>query len=336
VDLDGDGQTDLLSGSWPGELFFFRGDAAGDFAAPEMLKGKSGEIINVEGGIKEQPDGMILITGHAEWDFDSESGKNVVVYRGKRYESTAENPVATTGCAAHVNAADWDGDGDFDLLVGTIGGSIYLIPNEGSATEWAFGEARKMRSGNGDSEIRIDGDAAPLCVDWDGDGDLDLLTGGDSGAVWWLENTGTSKQARLGRETQLISEGLLVYGEGAPKQVVRGGRSKLAVTDWNGDGRLDLLVGDVSYQRKLPDDLPPDEAKRVAEAKAQLEVLHTEFGELVRKIHGPERVKDDKEMKALSEKMQKLQEKMAPLQELVPEESVCHGSVWLFLQKAES
>ena len=36
MDLDGDGVTDLLSGSWPGEIFFFRGKGKGDFAALEQ------------------------------------------------------------------------------------------------------------------------------------------------------------------------------------------------------------------------------------------------------------------------------------------------------------
>ena len=42
MDIDGDGHPDLLSGSWPGELFLFRGTADHSFAAPEMLKDKSG------------------------------------------------------------------------------------------------------------------------------------------------------------------------------------------------------------------------------------------------------------------------------------------------------
>ena len=29
MDLDGDGRTDILSGSWPGELYFFKGEGKG-------------------------------------------------------------------------------------------------------------------------------------------------------------------------------------------------------------------------------------------------------------------------------------------------------------------
>ena len=33
MDLDGDGIGDLLTGSWPGELYFFKGKGKGEFAA---------------------------------------------------------------------------------------------------------------------------------------------------------------------------------------------------------------------------------------------------------------------------------------------------------------
>ena len=51
MDLDGDGIRDLISGSWPGELFWFRGKGKGAFAPPVKLKDKDGKTINIGGGI---------------------------------------------------------------------------------------------------------------------------------------------------------------------------------------------------------------------------------------------------------------------------------------------
>ena len=49
MDLDGDGITDVLSGSWPGELFFFRGrgkvDGVPQFEPPIKLKDKNNKTI---------------------------------------------------------------------------------------------------------------------------------------------------------------------------------------------------------------------------------------------------------------------------------------------------
>ncbi len=64
MDLDGDGRRDILSGSWPGELFLFRGRADVSFGAAEMIKDKNGRNINIGGGVTTMPDGNVLITGH--------------------------------------------------------------------------------------------------------------------------------------------------------------------------------------------------------------------------------------------------------------------------------
>jgi hypothetical protein len=66
-------------------------------------------------------------------------------------------------------------------------------------------------------------------VDWDGDGDLDLLTDGD-GPVWY-ENVGTQQKPVM------RLRGALVQGD-------LGGHNATPVgVDWNRDGKLDLLVG---------------------------------------------------------------------------------------------
>ena len=50
MDLDGDGHLDILSGSWPGELFLFRGGKGRTFAAPVKLKDKDSKTIEITGG----------------------------------------------------------------------------------------------------------------------------------------------------------------------------------------------------------------------------------------------------------------------------------------------
>jgi hypothetical protein len=76
VDLDGDGQLDLISGSWPGEIFFFRGKGSGQFEAPIKLKDKNGKAINIGGGIREDSSDTLLIAGDATVE---KSGEGIFV-----------------------------------------------------------------------------------------------------------------------------------------------------------------------------------------------------------------------------------------------------------------
>jgi len=202
VDLTRDGKPDVISGSWPGEIYLFKNEGDGRFSAPEKVKHRDGKPVNV-------------------------------------------------GNATAVFAADWDADGDLDLLIGDIEGQVFLVPGSPEG----FGAARKLQAGG--RIIRVpQGDAGPCVADWDADGRDDLLVGAGDGSVRWYRNTGTRTEPALAEERVLVWSGAgtgMIVGANRglqPSERPWGTRAKIAVTDWNQDGRLDLLLGDwSSYAR---------------------------------------------------------------------------------------
>jgi FG-GAP-like repeat len=194
VDLDGDGKTDLLSGSWPGEVYFFKRNGDNTFAAGQTVKDTRGQPINV-------------------------------------------------GSASAAFAADWDGDGDPDLLVGTISGDVFLVPNEAKGKAPVFGEARKLEAAG--EPLKVNGDAAPVAADWDGDGRLDLVVGAEDGSVVWHRNAGKPGEPKLEAARPLVGKSPVEWkGDNQREPGEWGLRVKPCVVDWDGDGRPDLLLGD--------------------------------------------------------------------------------------------
>jgi hypothetical protein len=193
VDLDGDGRTDIISGSWPGEIYFFRRQADGKFAAGVQLKGKDGKPINVGSASAAfatdwQGTGKLdLIVGNVlgeVWLLPNEGkGKEPVFGMPRRLEANAK-PIKLSGDAAPV-VADWDGDGKLDLIVGADDGSVVWYRNVATSKEPKLEAARELVGkspvGWGGDEKRGPRDwglrVKPCVFDWDGAGRPDLLLG---------------------------------------------------------------------------------------------------------------------------------------------------------------
>lgn len=326
MDLNGDGHLDLLSGSWPGELFLFRGGPGRTLAAPEMIKDRTGAFINIGGGMKDDGNGGILITGNAEFGQDSKG--SFVTYHGKRIDSTPDKQVSVTGTASVAHAVDWDGDGDYDLLVGDIRGSVYLIPNEGTRSGYVFGKEQRLQAGG--KPLEVAGDAGPFAADWDRDGDLDLLVGAGNGSVSLFRNTGTARAPRLAAAVQLVPPSQDRPSAEVPRDPQRGIRSKVCVADWDGDGHLDLLVGDYTTQK--PNRPAPTAAEKVEQERVrkELEPVQKRYGELASRLFGAQRAKDKTEREKVEREFQEVSRRFMELHGKLPPEYESHGWVWFF------
>ncbi len=247
ADLDADGNLELVSGSWPGEVYVFKGGAKRTFEAPAKLKNKDGKSINCVGGVQTQYGGdMFLVAGDAT--MEEKDGKKFIVYEGERFEVPAGKQAGITGTASSVCVTDWDKDGDFDLIVGNINGNVYLVENEGTAKAYSFGKATQLRVDG--APLRVEGDAGPCVADWDGDGDQDLIVGSGDGSVTLYRNTaekGAKGAPALAAGEKLVAKSAMDWSN-PPSEALPGVRSKVCVADWNGDGRMDLIVGDFAQQ----------------------------------------------------------------------------------------
>jgi hypothetical protein len=284
VDLDGDGRTDILSGSWPGEIYFFRRQADGTFAAGVTLKGHDGKPLNV-------------------------------------------------GSAAAAFAADWDGDGAIDLLVGTLLGEVWLVPGAGKGKSLAFGAPRRLEAAG--KPIKLSGDAAPVVADWDGDGKLDLIVGAEDGSVVWYRNAGSRTQPRLEAARSLVGKSPVGWG-GDERRGPRdwGLRVKPCVFDWDGDGRPDLLLGDRCGSFNARPDQTAQEKEEERRANDRLPGLRTQWADTFRRYR---KSPDARERDRLRTDLQRLRDEIAVVQEIQGRYRPgyqSHGFVWVFLRKS--
>ncbi len=137
--------------------------------------------------------------------------------------------LTNAGGSAMPTWADLDGDGDLDGLVGTQQGRFKLFGNSGTAENPSFAAPSAQPFGLADA-----GDhAAPALGDLDGDGDLDVLAGNYAGQLLFFRNTGTATSPAFGAAST-DPFGLADVGP----------RAAPALADIDGDGDLDVLVGD--------------------------------------------------------------------------------------------
>ncbi|MBM4034259.1 MAG: VCBS repeat-containing protein [Planctomycetes bacterium] len=207
MDWNNDGKLDLIAGDTQGNVWLF------------LNTGTREKAVLAE-GVRAEADGKAISASRTTYKM-----VNGKVVADKATEGSS--PLAEVYSKIHM--ADWDGDGLKDLLVGHSS-TIVFYKNAGTASAPKLLAPTKLECPGGSFPMR----PSPYMVDWDGDGKKDLLVGCEQPMVQFYRNVGTAQSPKLAEGKPLD-----LKGDGFEK----GFRCRVEVTDWNGDGKLDLLLG---------------------------------------------------------------------------------------------
>lgn len=139
----------------------------------------------------------------------------------------------------------WDADMRKDLLVGQADGTVKIFLNNGTDSEPVF-DAGQIIKVSLDENLDVGSRATPTLIDWNNDGQADLITGAFDGRIHIYLNCGCSGGIPPSFNYSTSS------GSFAPEDgwdlVVPSNRSSPVILDLDGDGKKDLLTGNTEGQ----------------------------------------------------------------------------------------
>ena len=137
------------------------------------------------------------------------------------------------------NFADFDGDGDLDLLCGEFLDGFTYFQNIGSATNPEYGAGLKLVAADGQALAMHLQMITPTALDWDKDGDFDLIVGDEDGRVALVENVSPE-----GASLPVFKQP--VYFQQEADELKFGALATPFAHDWDKDGDEDILCGNTA------------------------------------------------------------------------------------------
>lgn len=167
-------------------------------------------------------------------------------------------PFTRTANMTFLTVGDLHGEGRLDLVASDYSSNVYWSRYYGKDDSGrpVYGAPRKVKQR--DPHINGGQFSVPTLGDWRGTGMADLVIGSVEGYIFWYKTLSTNplrfaapERVRCGdEEIRRVAKphpaGGYHWGSSqGPLDGFNGGYSNPVLTDWDGDGLLDLLVGDM-------------------------------------------------------------------------------------------
>ncbi|BCH27215.1 hypothetical protein MesoLjLb_70000 [Mesorhizobium sp. L-8-3] len=250
-----------LGGPLRGFLYAFKN--RGTVSAPKLERGKpiiGGETpLEVYGQLAPafadfDGDGLVEIVCGEFWNIlhhAKQTGPGS--FEQPRLLSSADGePVLLDQCIHLPCAVDWDGDGRIDILAGAEDGYVTFLRNVGIGPDGRAAFEKVGRVETSAPLIHAGALPAPAAFDFTGNGLPDLVVGNSTGELLFYENRGPREAPLLAREIMIEADGVPVRIAAGLTGSIQGPSEKMfgyscpTIADWDGDGKPDLLVSDVT------------------------------------------------------------------------------------------